>query len=55
MKEVLIKKDGKEVFSIVVRESELKSAAKLGLTEREYIKARVKLALDEKLKEKNYE
>ena len=55
MKEVLIKKDGKEVLSIVVRKSELKSAVRLGLTEREYIKARVKLALDEKLKEKNYE
>jgi len=53
MKEVLVKKDGKEVLSIVVRESELKSAVGLGLTEREYIKARVKLALDEKIKEKN--
>ena len=55
MKEVLVKKDGKEILSIVVRESELKSAIRLGLIEREYIKARVKLALDEKLKEKNYE
>jgi len=53
MKEVVIKIEGKEQIIIIVVDAELRSAARLGLTEREYIEAKIKLTLDEELKEKN--
>jgi len=53
MKEVVIKREGKEPITIIVFDAELKSAARFRLTEREYIEAKVKLTLEEELKEKN--
>jgi hypothetical protein len=53
MKEIVIKREGKEPITIIVTESELRLAAKYKLTEREYIEQKVKLTLDEELKDKN--
>jgi hypothetical protein len=53
MKEVVIKIEGKEQIIIIVVDAELKLAKKLGLSERQYIDAKVKITLDEELKEKN--
>ena len=52
MKEVVIKREGKEPITIIVMDAELKSAARFGVTEREYIEQKVKLTLDEELQEK---
>jgi hypothetical protein len=51
MKEVVIKREGKEPITIIVVDAELKSAARFGVSEREYIEQKVKMALDEELKE----
>ena len=53
MKEIVIKREGKEPITIIVMDAELESAVRFGLTEREYIEARVKLTLEEELKGKN--
>ena len=53
MKEIVIKREGKEPITIIVMDAELKLAARYGLAEREYIEQKVKLALDEELKEQD--
>jgi hypothetical protein len=53
MKEIVIKREGKEPITIIVMDSELRLAARYKLTEREYIEQKVKLTLDEELKDKN--
>ena len=53
MKEVVIRREGKETITIIVVDAELKSAARFGVSEREYIEQRVKIELDEELKEKS--
>jgi hypothetical protein len=51
MKEVVIKIEGKEPITIIVVDAELKLAKNLGLSERQYIEAKVKITLEEELKE----
>ena len=53
MIEVVIKREGKEPITIIVVDAELKSAARFGVSERDYIEQKVKLTLEEELKEKN--
>ena len=47
MKEILIKRVDKEPITIIVTEAELKLADNLGLSERQYIEAKINLALDD--------
>jgi len=53
MKEVVIKREGKEPITIIVMDKELEIAKNLGLSERQYIESKVKITLEEELKEKN--
>jgi len=51
MKEVVIRREGKEPITIIVMDKELEIAKNLGLSERQYIEAKVKITLEEELKE----
>jgi len=53
MKEVVIRREGKEPITIIVMDKELEIAKNLGLSERQYIESKVKITLEEELKEKN--
>jgi hypothetical protein len=53
MKQVIIKPPNKELITIYVTDTELKIAKNLGLSERQYIEAKVKITLEEEYKEKN--
>ena len=53
MKEVVIKRTDKEPITIYITDTELKIAKNLGLSERQYIEAKVKITLEEEYKEKN--
>ena len=53
MKEIIIRPPNNESITIYVTDTELKIAKNLGLSERQYIEQKVKMALDEELKEKN--
>jgi hypothetical protein len=53
MKEIIIRPPNKESITIYVTDTELKIAKNLGLSERQYIEQKVKMTLDEELKEKN--
>jgi len=53
MKEVVIKRTDKEPITIIVTDTELEIAKNLGLSERQYIESKVKITLEEELKEKN--
>ena len=49
MKEIIIKRVDKEPITIIVTEAELELADKMGLSERQYIEAKISFALDDKL------
>ena len=51
MKEVVIRRTDKEPIIIIVTDTELEIAKNLGLSDRQYIEAKVKITLDEELKE----
>ena len=53
MKEVVIKRTDKEPITIIVTDTELELAKNLGLSDRQYIEEKVKMALDEELKKEN--
>ncbi len=51
-KEITVKQNGKVILEFIMSETELKIAAKLGVTKENYIKEKVKAKLEE-LQEKN--
>lgn len=51
MKEVVIRREGKEPITIIVTDTELEIAKNLGLSERQYIESKVKITLEEEYKE----
>jgi hypothetical protein len=51
MKEVIIRRTDKEPITIIVTETELEIAKKMGLSDRQYIEAKVKITLEEEYKE----
>ena len=53
MKEIIIRPPNKESITIYVTDTELKIAKNLGLSDRQYIEAKVKITLEEEYKEKS--
>jgi hypothetical protein len=53
MKRFVIKTENREPIVIIITDVEIKSAARFGVTEMEYIKEKAKITIEQELKEKN--